>query len=302
MLYVCIVLIIIIIFLAALLILFSQSIEKAKKQMDEMERYPNSNNQLKGLTMNRSLEGLFHKVNLLYKKRQEERIAYLRREEQIRREIENISHDLRTPLTSIIGYVDLIQDPESEEAEKQEYLQIIGKRARVLQGFIQDFYELSRMEADDYPLHQEMIEIQPIIKEATVAYYQEFSKKKIQVQVDLQDKPCHIIADKIQFHRIINNLVQNALKYAEKNFIIKQYTKDGECIIELSNDKNQIKEEDLSLIFDRFYTGDTTRNTQSTGLGLSISKVLTEKMKGRISAKLDGEMFVIVLSWKCLNN
>ena len=296
--YTVIALLVLLIFLTALYILFYRTIAKAKKQMLQIERHPDSNNRLKGLFMNRSLEDLFHQINLIYEKRQEERIAYQRREEQIRREIENISHDLRTPLTSIIGYIDLIKDPETKEVEKNEYLDIIAKRARVLQGFIQDFYELSIIEADDYALFPEVIEIQPIIKEACVSYYQEFSKKGIQVEIDLQDNPCEIIADKINFQRIINNLIQNALKYAEKSFQIKQYSKDGECMIELGNDKNQMKEEDLKLIFERFYTGDITRNTQSTGLGLSIVKVLAEKMKGSISAKLEEEMFVITLRWK----
>jgi hypothetical protein len=297
--YVVIFLLVIIILLTASLILLYRSIEKAKKQMIEIERQPDSNNQLKGLTMNRSLEGLFQQINLIYEKRQEERIAYQRREEQIRSDIENISHDLRTPLTSIIGYIDLIRDAETAEEEKDEYLDIIAKRARVLQGFIQDFYELSIIESDDYTFQPEVIEIQPMIKEACVAYYREFTRKGIQVEIDLQDKPCQIIADRNKFHRIINNLVQNALKYAEKSFQIKQYDKDGDCIIELGNDRNQMKEEELKHIFERFYTGDITRNTQSTGLGLSIVKVLVEKMKGSISAKLEDEMFVITLRWKC---
>jgi len=266
--------------------------------MNEIENTPQSNRQLKTITIDHSIEKLYARINHVYKIRQEERIAYQRREEQIRREIENISHDLRTPLTSIIGYVDLIKDIDTSQSEKIEYLDIIGKRSRVLQGFIQDFYELSRIEGDDYPFLYESVEIQSMVKEVIVAYYQQLKKENIKVDIQLDDKPSYIIVDKIQFIRIINNLVQNALKYAMKSFVIKQYKIDGECIIELSNDKNHMKEEELAFIFDRFYTGDTTRNTQSTGLGLSIAKVLTEKMKGSITAQLDGEMFVITLRWK----
>ena len=266
--------------------------------MNEIESAPQANRQLKTITIDHSIEKLFTQINYVYKKRQEERIAYQRREEQIRREIENISHDLRTPLSSIIGYVDLIKDTDTSELEKIEYLEIIGKRSRVLQGFIQDFYELSRIEGDDYPLIYQSVEIQSIVKEVIVAYYQEFKKKNIEVDIQIEDKPSYIIVDKIQFNRIINNLVQNALKYSEKSFVIKQYKIDEECIIELSNDKNHMREEELAYIFDRFYTGDTTRNTQSTGLGLPIAKVLTEKMKGSIVAKLDEKMFVITMRWQ----
>ncbi len=302
MIFVCIILLIVSILLAARLFSILWSIRYANNQMDEIELLKDSNRQLKALRMGRTVEQLFYRINVIYKKRQEERIAYQRREEQIRREIENISHDLRTPLTSIIGYVDLMQDAETTQEEKKEYLEIIGNRARVLQGFIQDFYELSRIEADDYPLLHELVEIQPILKEVVVAHYQEFVKKDIHVEIQIEDKPVGIIGDKIQFNRIINNLVQNSLKYADNYFCISQYTKCGVCVIEVRNDKNHINEEDINYIFDRFYTGDTTRNSQSTGLGLSIAKVLTEKLKGTIEAKVEGDQFIIILRWKIKNS
>lgn len=297
MVYVCIGFIIISVVLAGKLFLINQTIARANRLMEEIEKNPKANNQLKALTMSRGIEKLFYQVNQIYKKRQEERICYQRREEQIRREIENISHDLRTPLTSIIGFVELILDVDSTEKEKNEYLDIIGKRSRVLQGFIQDFYELSRIESNEFPLQYGVLEVQPIIKEVVVAYYQEFKKKNIQVDIQLEEISCCIFGDKVQFHRIINNLVLNALKYCSKTFMIHQFIKDGECIIEFMNDKNNLKEEELSYLFDRFYCGDTSRNSQSTGLGLPIAKVLTEKMKGAIDAKLVDEMFVISLKW-----
>ena len=160
------------------------------------------------LTTNHGIEELLKEINNIYQARQQERIVYQRREIQIRREIENISHDLRTPLTSIIGYVELMQDAQTNETGRAEYLQVIRKRAKVLQGFIQDFFELSRIEGENYPLLE------------------------------------------------------------------------------------------LGLIFDRFYTGDLSRNNQSAGLGLTISKKLVDKMKGNIEARLDDNLFVIELRFK----
>ncbi len=298
MIFVCVGFVIISILMAARLFSLHWSIRNACKQMDEMEEMQGTNRQLKALRMDRTMERLFYRINQMYNKRQEEHIVYLRREEQIRREVENISHDLRTPLTSIIGYVDLIKDQDTEDMEKEEYLEIIGRRARVLQGFIQDFYELSRIEGNDYPLLHERVEISSIIKEVVVAYYQDFAKRNIQVDINIMEEPINIIGDRIQFNRIINNLVQNALKYAEKSFGVNLYSQNGECVIELLNDKNQLKEKDLVYIFDRFYTGDITRNSQSTGLGLSIAKVLIEKLKGNVEAKIVGELFIITLRWK----
>jgi len=255
------------------------------------------NRQLKAFTIDKKIEALLKKINDLYGARQQERNVYQRRETQIRREIENISHDLRTPLTSILGYVDLVQDEETTESERVEYLMIIYKRARVLQGFIQDFYEISRIEGDNYPFLLESIPVQGMLSEAVVAYYHEFEKNNIQVTVELEEKQSFIIADKIQFNRILNNLIQNALKYAQKQFMIKQFTLDGYCILQFKNDKNTITGEDLNVIFERFYTQDQSRNNQSTGLGLTITKVLVEKMKGQIEARLEKDLFVIELRW-----
>ncbi len=297
MLYLSIGLFIIVLILTARLYFLHKALLTTSKQMDEIEEHPERNRQLKLFTTDRRNEELLKKINNIYQARQQERIVYQKRETQIRREIENISHDLRTPLTSIIGYVDLIQDKETKESEREEYLRIIHKRAKVLQGFIQDFYEISRIEGDNYPFLLDSIQIQNTISEAIVAYYHEFEIKNIQVSVELEEKQSYLIADKIQFNRILNNLVQNALKYAKSQLVISQYTLNGECIIQFKNDKVQMKEEELKSIFDRFYTEDHSRNNQSSGLGLTISKLLVEKMKGSIEARIEEDMFVIELRW-----
>lgn len=296
--YVIVIMSIIILMLALRLLFIMRSIYIARKQMDEIAIHPESNRQLKNYTVNKGIEMLLQRINSLYTERQQERISYQKRETQIRSEIENISHDLRTPLTSILGYIDLIKDNQTTEEERLEYLAIIEKRARVLQGFIEDFYELSRIEADDYPMLLASIHVQAVLSEVVVSYYHEFMKRNIKVEVQLDDNQCNIVADQIYFNRIVNNLVQNALKYANSSFVVKQYIVDNECIIEFMNDKGNIKDEDIRFIFDRFYTGDLTRNRNSTGLGLTISKLLVEKLKGHIEAYINEDLFVIKLIWK----
>lgn len=297
MLYLCIVLFIIVILLIVQSCFLYKAIHNASEQMDEIEKYPERNRQLKNYSTNHLFEELLKRINIIYQARQNERIVYQRRETQIRNEIENISHDLRTPLTSILGYVELLHDKDITGEEREEYLQIITKRAKVLQGFIQDFYEISRIEGEDYPFMLDTVLVQSMVSEAVVAYYHEFEKRKIKVEVELEEKQSIIIADKIQFNRILNNLIQNALKYADKQFIIRQQTKNGRCILKFMNDKNDMTQGEPSRIFDRFYTGDQTRSQGSSGLGLTITKLLVEKMKGNIEARFEEDMFVIELKW-----
>lgn len=273
-----------------------KAISDSIKQMEDIERYPEQNRQLKAITADKKLEQLLNKINEIYTARQKERIIYQRSEMRIRQDIENISHDLRTPLTSMLGYIELIKDGATQE-EKSEYLDVIQKRAKLLQDLIKDFYEISRIQADDYPLLLDVISVQEVLKENMVAYYHEFDKKKLEVLVELEERPAYIIADRIQYDRILSNLIQNALKYAQERFILKQYVSGNDCVIEFINDNYKIKEDELSLIFDRFFTGDQSRNSQSTGLGLTISKTLVEKMNGAISAKLVEDLFTIELRW-----
>ena len=296
--YVCIVLIILVLLLAGRLFFLRHALLSASKDMEEIEAAPEQNRQLKSRSTDPVLEKLLRRINLLYCARQRERILYQRREQQLRQEIENISHDLRTPLTSILGYLDLIEDEDTSPSEQEEYLGIIRRRAKILQGFIQDFYEITRIQAEDYPLKLTSIPVQSILKEAAVAYYLDFEKRGIEVTVSLEEKPCTIIADRIQFERIINNLVQNALKYADHQFIIRQTSNKDSCCLQFMNDAGSISEEELSRIFERFYTGDQSRNNQSSGLGLTITKLLTEKMKGQIEAKIRDNYFVIELCWE----
>lgn len=266
-------------------------------QMDEIEKQPEENRQLKNPDTSHCMEELLRRINRIYQSRQQERIRLQRREEGIRKEIENISHDLRTPLTSILGYIELMEDEDISEKEKEEYLIIIKKRARGLKSLIDNFYDISRLEGKNYPITMETVPVQSIIRETVLGFYREFEDKHIQVAVELEETECFIAADKVQLNRILTNLIQNALKYCNKYFEIRQECKAGTCYIQFRNDQEGMKKEELNLIFGRFYTRDATRSRGSSGLGLTIIKLLAEKQKASVKAWLEEEVFVIELQF-----
>lgn len=297
MVYVCLGLSLFLVFLLFKLFFLRKAIAKTIEQMKEMELQPENNRKLKAITADSQFQRLLSVINKAYLARQEERIGYQRKETKIRNDIENISHDLRTPLTSVLGYLELMEDSNSEE-ERQEYLGIVRKRARLLQSFIQDFYEMSIMEGDKYPLVLETVEVQSILKECMVAFFHEFEKRHLGVSIELEDRPVFLIADRMLLNRIINNLLSNVLKYASEKFILKQFVAQGYCVIQFMNDRRNITDEELKVIFERFYTGDQSRSSQSTGLGLTITKLLVEKLQGAIEARFEGEFFMIEIRWK----
>lgn len=295
MVYAVIVLAVVCAALAALYIKHILAIRDITKQMEDIEKKNMRKCTLHAPIVDKDMDRLVARINDIYRDRDYERAVYLKKDSDIRKEIENISHDLRTPLTSIIGYVGLLQDMDNMTEEERKYLGIIRNRSKVLQEFIEDFYELSRIGSNNVAMEPERINLQALISETAIAYYQQFSEKNIDVDIRLEDEPVCIIADKSMVNRIVNNIIQNALKYTQKTFNIDMVPKGDRHLITFKNDALGITKENVEHVFERFYIADKTRGSQSTGLGLTIAKALSDKIGAKISAHMDDDEFVIEL-------
>lgn len=267
--------------------LLSRNINKVAKNFRYISKNMDTNRKLKLVYPDRNLEKLLIEINKYLEEIQRYKLKYIKREDEIRKEIENISHDLRTPLTSIIGYLELINDEDITEHEKKDYIQVVEKRAKVLQRLIQDFYDLSRLENNDYNFNMEIVDINKELKEQILMFYNDFSKKNIDVDINLCESPVLVNIDKSAIERVFHNLIQNAAKYSKSNFCIALNRINDEVIIELKNDVDDINKDDLDLLFNRFYMKDNSRSRDSSGLGLTITKFLVESMNGNIDVELD---------------
>ena len=152
---------------------------------------------------------------------------------------------------------------------------------------IQDFYDLSRLENNDYNFNMEIVDINKELKEQILMFYNDFSKKNIDVDINLCESPVLVNIDKSAIERVFHNLIQNAAKYSKSNFCIALNRINDEVIIELKNDVDDINKDDLDLLFNRFYMKDNSRSRDSSGLGLTITKFLVESMNGNIDVELD---------------
>ena len=267
----------------------SRSINNVTKDFKYISKNVNSNRKLKLNYPEKHLEQLLLEINKYLEDTQIYKQKYIKREEEIRKEIENISHDLRTPLTSIRGYLELIKDEDIPDKEKKEYIYIIEKRAKVLQNLIQDFYDLSRLENNDYNFSMEIIDINKELKEQILMFYNDFDKNNIDVDIKLKETPILVYLDKNAIERVFHNLIQNATKYSKSKFCMLLNSKNGEIIIEFKNDVQDMNRQDLDLLFNRFYMKDSSRSKDSSGLGLTITKFLIESMNGKIDIELDNE-------------
>lgn len=228
----------------------------------------------------------------LYKKNEQEKVAF---ENALKQGIANMSHDLRTPLTSIIGYLRLL---ENDEIDKEEALTILKNKTNKLNVLINDFFELASVESEDYELDMTRINLTNVVRDEILSLYETFESRGFEPKINILDKPIFIMGDKDSLERIVDNLLSNTLKYAERDIKIDLEEASDKAILTISNICTSIKEEDVMHIFDRFYMADQVRKGSGVGLGLSIVKSLMEKMNGNITAKLKKNELFIICEWR----
>lgn len=280
-------------------------LRQAGLDMKEILENPAENRILLSACPSAEAERLFIQINRYIQHCQQERIIWQRQERQLQEQIENISHDLRTPLTSILGYLELV-DGSVLTAEDQEALAVVEKKSRYLQKLIGDFYDLVRLEragqayvsgqtagnGEAFSLKLEPLEVTRLVREAVLSYYLEFEKRNLKVDLELPETAVMIMGDRGALERILHNLIQNALRYARSRFRIRidvAEAPEPRVCMDFCNDTEGLLQEDIEHLFDRFYTADHARRDGSTGLGLTVSRLLAEAMGGEAFAELDRE-------------
>ena len=242
-------------------------------------------------------EELLSCLNQLLELRQEERALYRRKEQELRRQIANVSHDLRTPLTSILGYLQLLEGEGLPLEKRAEYLAVIEGRARTLQTFIAAFYDLSRIEGGELPLEREKVDLSRALSDQLAAAYEQIEESGLVMEVDIAPDMPPVWADGGAVTRIFSNLLTNALRHGEDTLTVKLYREGNAVVSAFSNRADGLTAEDAAHVFERFYTADKMRTGQSTGLGLAIVKALAERMGHTVAARWEDGVFTIEVRW-----
>lgn len=202
-------------------------------------------------------------------------IQIMQEEERLKQSVSNISHDLRTPLTSMQGYLTLLQ--ECGEKEKQQYIQIIQAKTDYLTELVQDFYDLSVIENGELDFEMEKVDINRIVTDCLIEKYREFGEMEPMIQIE--DAPIWIQGNTLACKRIIENLLTNAIRYSDCEIEISL---DKSGVFTVKNTASMLLQEDMEFLFCKFYTADHSRTRGGSGLGLYIVKELLEKINGRI--------------------
>ena len=213
--------------------------------------------------------------------------------------ITNVSHDIKTPLTSIINYVDLLKKEDIEDEKIKEYIEILDNKSQRLKKLTEDLVEASKASSGNVKLNIESINIKELINQTIGEFKDRLEKRKLQIEVDMPIEDVKINADNRYMYRIMENLFGNISKYAQENSRVyvdvkKVNKKINISIKNISKDKLNISSDEL---MQRFVRGDKSRYTEGSGLGLSIAKSLTELQKGTFDIVIDGDLFKVVMEW-----
>lgn len=282
---------------AALYLLLRRSVSRAARQIREIAADPATNRQTLLHSPDQRLEALLVEVNGLLAARQTDRIRYERKEQELRKQMANITHDLRTPLTSMLGFLELLQEGQLTLEEQQEYLAIVEKRTKALRSLISGFYELSRMEAGDYPVNLQPLNLQTLLKRVLAEHYPELTAQGFQVVLELPEEQNPVIANEALVLRVYHNLLQNVQKHGERSLHVFQGRIGDNYVTFLSNETSSLQEVDVPHLFERSFTADRARSEHNTGLGLAIVQGLMQQMGYRVSAEYQKPIFTIRLEW-----
>jgi len=287
-----------------IMILFLTMIYGAKKTLDisvvnEALRKVNEGNLQDDIILDGSpaIRELAHNINLIkagYKEILEEGV----RSEKLKTElISNVSHDLKTPLTSIINYVNIIKSKDITEEERSDYIEILEKKSLKLKALIEDLFEMSKINSGKLKLNKELIDILSLVHQGVGEYSSLYEEKNITFKVTCEEDAIYMALDGKMISRAIENLIINSLKYSLENtrVYIEIEKNEGYVTISMKNIANYEMDFSEEEMFERFARGDKSRNSkiEGSGLGLAITKSIVELHGGIIKIRREGDMFKI---------
>lgn len=288
-----VILVIIILFLACYLFFMKMELRRIKKELD--------------LVLSRKTNGLIHteftskeihdlveciNTHLTEIKSKESKLE--RKNANFVKMIRNISHDLRTPLTSSLGYVSLMLESDMIEQEKIKNLKIVEERLKRLSELIDSFFEFSKILSNNQIIELDEINLVAVVEKAISNHYEDFSKDNRMIDFKTNKRKIKIKSNEVMLIRVFDNLIRNAYKHSNGNLDIEINQNNNKVKINFINDL-LYNDLDVDRIFDEFYTVDISRTKGNTGLGLAIAKEFVEQLKGKIKADKKNNKLIITI-------
>ena len=213
--------------------------------------------------------------------------------------ITNVSHDLKTPLTSIINYVDLLKKVPIENPQAAEYIEVLDRKSQRLKKLTEDLVEASKASTGSLTVNKERLGMAQLVVQALGEYEEKFEQKRLEVVPVLPDHEFYVWADGRHLWRVIDNLLSNCYKYALEGtrIYLNVVRWDGSITLSIKNISRQALNIPPDQLMERFVRGEESRSTEGSGLGLSIARSLTELQDGTFRLDIDGDLFKAAISF-----
>ena len=272
------------------LLILRSSIREVAEELEEKLR-TDTNTLISISTGDSSVQLLASRINAQLQALRKERLKLQTGNDELTTAVTNISHDLRTPLTVICGYLDLLeQEPQSEKSGR--YLAVIRERTDAMCSLTEELFRYSVITATADELDMQAVRLNDILEQSLAGFYGALSARGITPEIRMPEAAVIRELDAAALRRIFDNILSNAVKYSDGDLTIR-LRPDGS--VTFSNRASSLSRVQAERLFDRFYTVETARN--STGLGLSIAKLLTEKMGGTITAEYESGHLQICIAF-----
>lgn len=235
-------------------------------------------------------------INNLNDLRKKQIQEYKKKDESLKHAITSLSHDIRTPLTALSGYFQLMQESEDEK-DHIRYATIISGKINSLKNMLEELFTYTKLQNDNYQLDMQRENITRIVSENIFSFYEEFKNRKIIPKIELDDKDAWVMCSGEAVGRVIRNIIKNALLHGKDNVEFAVKHEKGSFLFICRNCVEQPEEIEIEQVFIQFYKADSARRSTSTGLGLAIAKELTERMNGEITAELLEDVFSVTVKF-----
>ena len=227
-------------------------------------------------------------LNELLSRQRGEKVRYQEKEKMISEIYTSLSHDIRTPLTSLDGYFQLLETSEDPK-EQDRYIQIIQERISSLKEMLEELFLFAKLKNDSYQIELSVCCFSSILKETVFSYYDEWQRRGLKPEIQIPGERLYFTGNEQALRRLIQNVIKNGLDHGKDKIGICLYRNEGMLHLKISNQTDHPEKIDISRVFERFYKADGARSRTSSGLGLSIARELAVKMGGEMQAGISGE-------------
>lgn len=280
------------------IILMKRSVRSMTEELS-FTRNEDYNRQLRVELIDSDINELANEINKNIDYQKNMKLETEKTKRQLEQSISDIAHDLRTPLTVVKGNLQMLEGEKLTD-KGREYLAISARKADTLKGMVDEFFELSVLESDNSVVEFRDVEVISFLSEIIIEYEKLIRDNNLEPEINFPDTSVTIKANREMLSRVFSNLFSNIFKYAEDSFSLNVTKGEDVCCIKLSNKINPDAAIDVEHIFDRTYRADKARTEGSAGLGLYIAKLLVEKQRGSIEAKIDDNRLVFEITFASL--